>query len=70
MQLARKLVGGELQQITYREYLPIILGGEAIDDLMCTNTEYDPNEDPPTRLFHFLNLALTVGCAVFSPKWE
>ena len=54
MQLARKLVGGELQQITYREYLPIILGSEAIDDLTCPNTQYDPNEDPSTRLFHFV----------------
>ena len=45
-QLARKLVGAELQQITYREYLPNVLGSQALGDLTDTETRYNPDVDP------------------------
>ena len=45
-QLARKLVGAELQQITYQEYLPIVLGKKALGDLDANETEYDASADP------------------------
>ena len=45
-QLARKLVAAELQQITYREYLPNVLGSEAYGDLGDRDTTYNPHVDP------------------------
>ena len=45
-QLARKLVSAELQQITYREYLPNVLGSKALGDLTETETRYNPDMDP------------------------
>ena len=45
-QLARKLVGAELQQITYQEYLPVVLGKRALGNLAAKDTEYDQNVDP------------------------
>ena len=45
-QLARMLVGAELQQITYQELLPIVLGSKALGNLAKTETAYDQNVDP------------------------
>ena len=45
-QLARKLVGAQLQQITYREYLPNVLGSQALGDLADTETRYNSDVDP------------------------
>ena len=45
-QIARKLVGAELQQITYREYLPNVLGSEAFGELGDRDTTYNPHVDP------------------------
>ena len=45
-QLARKLVGAELQQVTYQEFLPIVLGTKAFGNLGARDTEYDPDVDP------------------------
>ena len=39
-------MGAELQQITYREYLPNVLGSEAFGDLGDTDTTYNPHVDP------------------------
>ena len=46
LQLARRLVGGQLQQITYKEYLPLILGKDALLGLDSDETNYDPSVDP------------------------
>ena len=45
-QLARKLVGAELQLITFREYLPVVLGERLLGNLATFDTEYDQNVDP------------------------
>ena len=45
-QLARMLVGAELQQITYREFLPVVLGRKALGNLANQKTTYDQNVDP------------------------
>ena len=39
-------MGAELQQITYREYLPNVLGSKALGDLTDTETKYNPDVDP------------------------
>ena len=37
------LVGAELQQITYQELLPIVLGSKALGNLAKTETVYEQN---------------------------
>ena len=39
-------MAAELQQITYREYLPNVLGSEAYGDLGDRDTTYNPHVDP------------------------
>ncbi|XP_066271451.1 eosinophil peroxidase-like [Branchiostoma lanceolatum] len=47
-QEARKIVGSEMQHITFTEYLPKILGPIGMDQ-MGEYTGYDPNVNPSTR---------------------
>nr|BAA83376.1 BbTPO [Branchiostoma belcheri] len=47
-QEARKIVGSEMQHITYTEYLPKILGPRGMDQI-GEYTGYDPNVNPSTR---------------------
>ena len=46
LQLARKLVGAELQKVTFHEFLPVVLGKKALGNLNAKDTEYDQNVDP------------------------
>merc|ERR1711962_1656645 len=59
-QITRQLVGAQLQNIAYREYLPIVLGKKAYGDLGKTNTKYDPKVDPSV-LNEFATVAFRYG---------
>jgi peroxidase len=49
----RRIVGAELQNIVYNEYLPIVLGSDTMQDynltLNLSGDEYDPDIDPSIR---------------------
>jgi len=59
-QIARQLVGAQLQNIVYREYLPIVLGKEAHGNMGSTDTKYDPTVDPSV-LNEFATVAFRYG---------
>jgi len=59
-QLARRMVAAELQQITYKEYLPLILGKAALLDLDSDETNYDPSVNP-SILNEFATVAFRFG---------
>lgn len=62
-QRARKLVGAEIQSITYREFLPALLGGYAPS---ITST-YDPNVNAGV-LTEFSTALFRVGHTMLSPQ--
>lgn len=55
-QQARRLVGALIQHITYNEYLPLLVGPNAIP----AYTGYDANTDPSTGAF-FTTVAFRIG---------
>ncbi len=61
-QRARKLVGAEIQSITYHEFLPTLLGPTAPD----ANATYDPNVDA-SILNEFSTALYRVGHTMLSP---
>ena len=53
---ARKVVGAEIQFITYNEYLPLLLGDSLLEDY----SGYDPNVNPNISL-EFANVSFRLG---------
>ena len=62
-QLARKIVGAQVQAVTFNEFLPLLLGPEA----MGPYSGYDPNVDP-TIASEFSAAAYRVGHTLLSPS--
>ena len=62
-QLARKIVGAHNQAITFNEFLPVLLGPDAIDPY----SGYDPSIDP-TITSEFSAAAFRVGHTMLSPN--
>lgn len=62
-QTSRKAVGGQIQAITYGEFLPMLLGANALPDY----EGYDPNVDA-TPSNEFANAAYRVGHTLLSPQ--
>lgn len=61
-ELARKIVGAQMQVITYQEFLPLLLGADAIGPYHG----YDPNVDPGIAN-EFSTAAFRVGHTMLSP---
>lgn len=61
-ELARAIVSAELQLITYREWLPLLLGPGALDE----QSIYDPTIDPSIRN-EFATGAFRLGHSMLSP---
>ena len=53
---ARKVVGAEIQYITYNEYLPLLLGDSLLDDY----SGYDPDVNPNISV-EFANVSFRLG---------
>lgn len=62
-QVARKIVGAEIQIITYNEFLPILLGADALPEYQG----YDPSINPSISN-EFANAAYRVGHTLLSPQ--
>ena len=61
--LARKIVGAQIQNFTFSEFLPLLLGPDGIDDY----EGYDATVDP-TIASEFSAAAYRVGHTLLSPK--
>ena len=65
-QIVRKVIGAELQNIVYSEFLPVVLGRDAVEKYNLTlpdpakDTVYDPTIDP-TVLNSFATVAFRFG---------
>ncbi|HXV66210.1 MAG TPA: peroxidase family protein [Nitrosopumilaceae archaeon] len=64
-QNAKAIVEGEIQHITYEEFLPMILGSEMLDDWVS----YDPNVDPRVST-EFSTAGFRVGHTMLSSELE
>lgn len=62
-ELARKLVGAQIQAVTFNEFLPLLLGADAVG----THPGYNPNLDP-TIASEFSAAAYRVGHTLLSPS--
>ena len=62
-ELARKIVGAQMQVITYQEFLPLLLGPDAIGPY----TSYDPMVDPRVAN-EFSTASFRVGHTMLSPR--
>ncbi len=62
---ARKVIGAQIQQITYSEYLPLLIGKNLIDDY----SGYNPKVDP--RISNeFANVSFRLGHSQLSPELQ
>jgi hypothetical protein len=64
-QQAKAIVEGEIQYITYNEFLPMLLGSEMLDDWVA----YDPNVDPRVST-EFSTAGFRVGHTLLSSELE
>ena len=60
---ARKVVGAEIQFITYNEYLPLLLGDSLLDDY----SGYDPDVNPNISI-EFANVSFRLGHSQLSDE--
>jgi hypothetical protein len=64
-QQAKAILEGEIQHITYEEFLPMLLGSEMLDDWVA----YDPNVDPQVST-EFSTAGFRVGHTLLSSELE
>jgi hypothetical protein len=60
---ARKVVGAQIQQVTYEEYLPLLIGKNLVEDY----SGYDESVDPRISV-EFANVSFRVGHSQLSPE--
>ncbi|XP_015429867.1 PREDICTED: peroxidasin [Dufourea novaeangliae] len=67
-QEARKIVGAEMQHITYQYWIPRVFGGTT-DELLDSYKGYDPNVDASVANV-FATAALRIGHTLIQPRLE
>ena len=71
-QQTRAIIGAEMQQITYAEYLPVVLGSREYAKYglnLKSSSSYDPNVDP-TILNEFATVAFRFGHSTVSDRFD